>query len=342
MRLSWRGEDGRRMMAIGFELVTGSLPDTRRRCPQPAAFKGVALRMSKTHDQAMIRLLRPAGTAMTLAISLVIGGWAMRGAAAVPATPSGPAGRPPSGSISVDYTGYSHGLIVLKLAGTLSLTPGAYSAHVTFHTAGMAAWMLRSTNDTSVSGVFDGGQARPELFVGTGQLRDSRRMTRIEYVDGNPVVKALAPPAERERTPVPLAQTAHTIDTLSAVALLIRTVGATGACDGSVTTFDGRRLATQSAHTAGREMLAKTSRSSFAGTALRCDFVGRQLAGFVRNEDEDGLRKPRKGAAWLAELVPGAPPVPVRVVFDNNILREVTLYLTAYSASPAGGVTAAK
>jgi hypothetical protein len=29
-------------------------------------------------------------------------------------------------------------------------------------------------------------------------------------------------------------------------------------------------------------------------------------------------------------------------VFDNNILGEVTLYLTAYSASPAGGVTAAK
>jgi hypothetical protein len=154
-------------------------------------------------------------------------------------------------------------------------------------------------------------------------------------VGGNPVVRVLSPPVEQERTPIPVAETAHTIDTLSALALLIREVGQSGTCSGSVTTFDGRRLAQQTAHQSGDEVLPQTDRSIFAGKALRCDFEGRQLGGFVRNEDEDDLRKPRHGTAWLADMVPGAPPVPVKVIFENKILGQVTLYLTAVTGGPA-------
>jgi hypothetical protein len=174
--------------------------------------------------------------------------------------------------------------------------------------------------------------------MGTGHLRGTDRLTRLDYVDGNPVVHALSPPVEQERTPVPPAQTAHTIDTLSAVALLIRQVGQTGTCGGSVTTFDGRRLATQTARAGGEEILPPTDRSIFSGKAFRCDLVGQQLAGFVRNEDEDDLKKPRVGAAWLANLVPGAPPVPVKVIFENKILGKVTLYLTAVTGGPSAAV----
>jgi hypothetical protein len=140
---------------------------------------------------------------------------------------------------------------------------------------------------------------------------------------------------EQERTTIPQADTLHTIDTLSALAMLIREVGQSGTCSGSVTTFDGRRLARQTARQTGEEVLAADSRSIFAGRALRCDFEGTQLGGFVRNQDEGTLRKPRHGTAWLANLLPGAPPVPVKVIFENNILGQVTLYLTAVSGGPA-------
>jgi len=241
----------------------------------------------------------------------------------------------PAGTLTVEYTGYSHGLTVLKLAGSLTLTPASYAAHVTFHTAGMAAWVLRSDNDSHATGFFHGDQVTPSTFEGTGHLRDTTRLTRIIYVNGNPVVQALEPPQESERSPIPAGQTLHTIDTLSAVALLIHAVAETGHCDGSVMTFDGRRLASQTSHTTGTEILPKLDRTIFAGPALRCDFVGQQLGGFVRNEDAGELKKPRKGTAWLANLVPGAPPVPVRVAFDNKILGQVTLYLTSYSATAA-------
>ncbi len=251
-------------------------------------------------------------------------------AALLAAAPAGAQGLGrSSGGYSVEYTGYSHGFTVLKLAGTLQLRPGGYSAHVTFHTAGMVAMVVHSDNDSQVTGVFKGDHAMPILFEGSGHFHGTDRVTKITYVDGNPVIRTLSPPVERERTAVPPEQTLHTIDTLSAVALLIHAVAESGRCDGSVTTFDGRRLATQAVHAAGEDMLPKTGRSIFAGQALRCDFDGQQLGGFVTNENQGDLRKPRHGSAWLAAILPNSPPVPVRVAFNNNILGEVTLFLTS-------------
>ncbi len=253
-------------------------------------------------------------------------------AALAPATALGAGLGSPTGGYSVEYTGYSHGFTVLKLAGSIALSPAGYTAHVTFHTAGMAAWMVRSDNDSQVRGSFQGSQAMPALFEGTGNLRGVKRVTRITYQDGNPVIEALTPPVEHERSAVAPSDTQHTIDTLSAVAMLVHAVAQTGACDGSATTFDGRRLATQTVHTTGEEMLPQIGRSSFHGQALRCDFDGRQLGGFVNNENEDALRKPRHGTAWFAAVLPGVPPVPVRVAFDNKLLGQVTLYLTSAAA----------
>jgi len=243
-----------------------------------------------------------------------------------------------SGSLSAEYTGYSHGLTVLKLSGSLTLTPSGYAVHITYHTAGMIGMLVHSDNDTASTGTFQGKTAVPQVFWGSGHLRGTARMTRIDYVGGNPVVRALSPPVEQERTPIPVAETAHTIDTLSAIAVLIRQVAHDDTCDGTVTTFDGRRLSQQTAHRTGDEVLPATDRSIFAGRALRCDFEGRQLGGFVRNEDEDDLRKPRHGTAWLAEMVPGAPPVPVKVIFENKVLGQVTLYITAVSGGSSSAV----
>jgi len=250
--------------------------------------------------------------------------------------PARAAGSMPYGTISVSYDGYSHGLMVVRLEGTLTLTPAGYGAHVTFHTVGMAAWILPSDNDSEATGRFNGDLAVPQLFTGTGHLRGISRTTRLVYHDGNPVVEKLSPPVETERSSVDPSLTGGTVDTLSAAVMLIHAVARTHTCDGTVRTFDGRRLASQTAKTGGVEVLPATDRSIFTGPTLRCDFVGEQLAGFVHTEDEDSLRKPRPGTAWLADLVPGAPPVPVRVMFENKSLGQVTLYLTAARGAPLG------
>jgi hypothetical protein len=58
----------------------------------------------------------------------------------------------------------------------------------------------------------------------------------------------------------------------------------------------------------------------------------------MKGEDEATLRQPRPGKAWLAPLVPSAPPVPVKVIFYNKLLGEVTLFLTAASGGPEPAV----
>ena len=242
------------------------------------------------------------------------------------APPAALGGEP--GGYRAEYAGYTHGFLVLKLKGFVQLTPAGYDVRISFHTAGLAALVVSMDNESRATGRFIDGQVQPSLFEASGHLSGAARATRIVYYDGDPVVQALIPPADQERDPVPVADTRHTVDTLGAAALLIREVAKGTRCDGVARTFDGRRLAVQSVHTAGPEMLDRTTRSIFSGQALRCDIEGRQLAGFVRGDSED-LRRPRHGTAWLANMLPDAPPVPVRIAFGNRLLGQVTLYLTA-------------
>jgi hypothetical protein len=239
-----------------------------------------------------------------------------------------------TGSFSAEYQGFSHGLLVLKMSADLTLTQAGYSGRLAYHTAGMVGWMVHNAIDTVVTGRFDGDLAVPISFYSTGDLRHEPRVVRMHYKDGSPVIDTLTPAVDPEHLPVPPAMTAHTIDTLAAIASLIRQIGDKGTCDGQVTAFDGRRVTELTARTAGEDMLPKTARSIFAGQALRCDFDGNQLAGFMRTENMDTQKRTRHGTAWLAQAVPGGPPVPVKVIFENKVLGQVTLYLTKVSGAP--------
>jgi hypothetical protein len=110
---------------------------------------------------------------------------------------------------------------------------------------------------------------------------------------------------------------------------LIRQVSTTGRCDGQETVFDGRRLGALEVRTAGQQLLEPTGRSSFSGTALRCEFVGRQTGGFMLDAERSTLEQPHTGTAWFAPLQPGGPMVPVRVAFRTRWLGDATLYLAA-------------
>ena len=235
----------------------------------------------------------------------------------------------PTGGFTAEYVGYSHGLLVLRLAGSLVFTPAGYDVTVSYRAAGLVGVVLHADSESRAVGRFVDGQARPSVFTVSGHLRGAARATRITYADSGPVIETLIPPVEQERSVVPPADTRRTIDTLSAAAALIRQMGQDGRCDGTARTFDGRRLALQSVHMVGPDLLDRTTRSIFAGKALRCDIEGQQVAGFIRGENQDELRRPRRGTAWLADLLPNAPPVPVRIVFENRLLGQVTLYLSA-------------
>lgn len=231
--------------------------------------------------------------------------------------------------VDVKYAAYNTGLHVIDLEAHIAISPDAYRIDVAYHLTGVVGAIIHGDSKTTVDGRFDRGEAEPRELFSTGHLRGQPRVTQIDWRDGNPVISQLQPPVETERDPVPADAQAHTIDTLSAMATLIYKVSTTGRCEGATHTFDGRRLAEISAHTVGEEVLPQTDRSSFHGTALRCDFDGRQLAGFVKDEDQAALRRPQHGSAWFARLTPGGPIVPVRMMFETRLFGPATMYMTA-------------
>jgi hypothetical protein len=232
-------------------------------------------------------------------------------------------------SVQASYAAYAAGLNVVQLEAGFEITPSRYRVHVTYHTTGTFGMFLRAAFDTTVDGQFLARRAVPLRLVSSGTLRGQTRQGVIDYVAGQPSVRLLTPPNEQERELIPPERTRGTVDTLSAMAQLIRLVNDTGRCEGRVTTYDGRRLAELAARTVGTEFLGPSNLTSFTGNALHCDFNGRQLGGFLLSEDREALAREQTGSAWFAAVVPGGQMIPVRISFHTRWFGDAIMYITA-------------
>ncbi len=233
----------------------------------------------------------------------------------------------PAGAVEAHYEAYAAGVNVVDMDADFDVQPDQYRVRLEFQTVGGLRLFLSSHIASTVQGRFVAGRPAPGRFYSSGTLRGGTRVTQIDYVNGQPLVRQLQPPNESEREPVAAEQQRDTVDTLSAMAELIHQVNTTGRCEGRVTTFDGRRLSVLEARTEGEQALERTGRSSFAGMTTRCAFVGRQLGGFTLDEDRAELARPQMGTAWLAAVAPGGPKIPVRIAFRTRWFGEATMYI---------------
>ncbi|MGE0226005.1 MAG: DUF3108 domain-containing protein, partial [Acetobacteraceae bacterium] len=240
--------------------------------------------------------------------------------------------------VHLSYAAYAAGFRIADVEVGFTLEPATYRVELAHRTTGMIGFFFRGNSFSVADGVWQSDRAQPHRYRSQGVWRGTPRLTLIDYERGQPVVRQLVPPNDEEREPVPPQLQKDTIDTLSAMASLVRTVRATGRCDGSARLYDGRRASEITARTAGQEIVPITSRSVFAGQALRCDVDGRMLAGYMRSDDRDAAARPIRGTAWLADAVPGAPKLPVQLAFHSRWLGEVTLYLRAAGPSHDGRI----
>lgn len=233
-------------------------------------------------------------------------------------------------AIHLAFDAYAAGLNVVKMNVAVELSQHGYRVDVGYHTAGIFGAIISSQADSWVTGDWTAEGVAPLRYYSYGALQGRPRRTLIDYVGGQPQVGILEPPDD-DRDPVPPEMARGTVDSLSAMALLVRELARTGHCDGSVTTFDGRRVSVISVRDAGVVELRKMSGSVFSGTAHRCDFEGRQLAGFAHDVDRTQLARPQRGTAWLARVAPGEPLLPVRLTFHTRFFGDATMYLTEVS-----------
>jgi hypothetical protein len=237
-------------------------------------------------------------------------------------------GQSSPASLHVSYATYAASLQVAEVDAGFGLGPYTYQMNLAYRTTGFVGLVNRGHQLSTVSGTWHGADAVPSRYFGEGVWRGQRRVADIDYEHGLPTVRQLVPPNEAERELVPTSKRENAIDTLSALVELIRNVGQTGRCETSVRTFDGRRATEINASTVGEEVLEPTSRSSFVGKALRCDFAGRLLSGFKFGNDHDEDAKTMHGSAWLAAAIPGGPPIPVKMTFETRWFGNATMYLT--------------
>src|SRR4051794_2161600 len=135
-----------------------------------------------------------------------------------------PASAQQVAQVQLAYEAYAAGLEVMHMNAFLGLGPWNYRIDVDYHTTGVAGLLYRGHQINSVRGQWDNEHAQPLEFFGEGAWRGQQRRTLIDYDHGLPQIKELQPPQAAEREPVPVELQRDTMDTLSALAQLIRKV----------------------------------------------------------------------------------------------------------------------
>jgi hypothetical protein len=246
-----------------------------------------------------------------------------------------PARAADDGDVHATYDTYAAGLQVATVEASFGLGPWSYQVQLAYRTTGVFGFFFEGHQVNGVTGSWDNDRPAPLAFFGDGVWRGVHRITLIDYEHGQPMIRSLVPPNEAERQDVPPELMANTVDTLSALAKLLHQVAATGKCETTVHTYDGRRLTEVAAHTVGIETLEPSERSIFSGPALRCNFEGRMLAGFMLGDSDEARGRRLHGSAWLAKVVPGEAPMPVRITFETRWFGDATMYLTHAAAGPS-------
>lgn len=251
---------------------------------------------------------------------------------------AGPALAQAPVSLHAEYDVYAAGFPIGEVGSSFRSGPHEYWADFSYRSTGMIGFFLDGVQYDQAEGSWAGNEPHPWRFVGKGHWHGEDRVTIMDYVHDDPIIRVLEPAAVG-RQPVPVAMQSNTIDTVSALAQMIRTVNETGRCEASAGTFDGRRRVDIRSWTVGEETLAATGRSIFAGKALRCEFEARFLAGFLLGDDPKKDARPRPGSAWMARVMPGGPMIPVRMMFHTDWVGHSTLYLTKASADTPAAVS---
>lgn len=228
----------------------------------------------------------------------------------------------PAGPVQASYTAYWSGLSIAAMDASLDLGAETYRVAATMRTLGMLALFVRGEQVTLVEGRVQPGATplalQPSRFSMEGTWRSTLRRVAMSWTGGQPEVLALLPANQEEREPVPPELQRGTVDTLTALAALVRQAATSNRCDGAAQVFDGRRRSDFTATTEGMETLEAHRWSGFAGPALRCRFEGRQVAGFWKQQDREEAARPRGGLAWFASPGPGLPMIPVRIEADST------------------------
>lgn len=230
------------------------------------------------------------------------------------------------------YRIYIHGFNVAHVSVKYRLTPMHYNISTDVDASGLISLFLRMKIRSAAEGSFSSHWVEPLRFESSGHSRGAERHILLTYHDGQPEITDLTP-KEFDRETVPQQKLDGTLDTLSAVAMLQHRMLTTQTCNGAANVFDGLRLTALQVRGPNIANVPTGNRQKFTGKVLRCDFTGRQIAGFIHDTPNRALfSAPYDGAAWFDTHL-AAPLIVVRFEFRHPKLGKIIAVLDHYSTS---------
>lgn len=262
-------------------------------------------------------------------------------AAAAALSVSAPPSPARAEAVLARYDVRAGGLNVMRVEALFDLSGPRYRVQTRVRPVGVGAAFGGGGEQVSATeGAWRGADPLPRRHSSEGEWRGGRRALHLDWTQppggGAPLLRVLEPPLEAEREPVPEALKRGTVDSLSAVAKLLRAVAQTGRCEGEAPVYDGRRRSDFRAWTEGLDELPR-GKGAFAGPALRCAFSGRLVAGRHAAQERDDADRPPPPpvVAWVARPLPGRAAVPVLIEVPTRWFGTVRAVLA--SAEPASG-----
>lgn len=263
--------------------------------------------------------------------SLALAGGVALGASPAGAEPAAPAFPEPlaPGALEATYEVYSGGFQALTLQLRFEGEGEAYAARFHARSDGFLSNFFTFRLDSEAEGRRTENGLRPARFRTEARWSDNdpRSVTLTYGADGSIAAEVVPPPQEDERASVPEDARAGTIDPISAVVQLIEQTARTGQCTGTARVFDGRRRLDLAATGRGADELPRTDYALYAGPATVCAVELTPVTGFWDGE-ERRERYPEELRVFLAEVVEGRPPLPVRLEMDIVARGAVRAHLT--------------
>lgn len=236
---------------------------------------------------------------------------------------AGSAGAAEQDYVHLGYAGFLGPVQVVEAKVGMRLPPGTaalgpYSMELDVAMSGPLVKMVPFSMSAASSGRTEPGGVRPVRYSSTTRIYDDAQAMQLTYGRGGAVEIAADPPTVEARAARELGLAQGTLDPLSAVVALVNEVIRTGACGGRVAVFDGTRRFDLEARPAGTSQVTKIGLSLYQGPATECAVTPVFLDGF-READIDAGLYPNAATMWIASVVAGAPPVPVRVTGSSAL-----------------------
>jgi hypothetical protein len=227
--------------------------------------------------------------------------------------------------LKLGYDAYIGGMKAFAFDADLAFNGRQYSISGGGASMGFIRWMWKWGVVAEARGTVSGTTVTARHYAVATMRKNKHKHMGLKFNGAGTYSITRTPPdtphrASKREPPDNLPNGA--MDPLTATLSMANRIFHGGKCAGKVPVFDGNRRYDLTFSPLGRERIYVPGYTIFSGEALICTFGMKRISGFrrprnvVRYWDEDDYEPPR---VWVASLVKGMPPVPVKLEVDLNL-----------------------